>query len=166
MTKMTKSQKTNLIIFTFIFAFLIVITTKAYERPFIAEETHNKQFIKENKPSSQEIREMITELEEENKIASWYDYELSGKIWSETHRTAASRKLTRYSTARVTNLDNGKSIEVYINDYGPKSCEDRIKIGIDTKENCVERDIDLSSFAFSQIADLKLGLVNVKIEQL
>lgn len=98
-------------------------------------------------------------------IASHYAYQLKGLgWWSETHRTAASRTLKRYSTHRVTNIDNGKSVDVFINDFGPQSCADRIKNGLDTKETCVEREIDLSSFAFSQIADLKLGLVKVKID--
>ncbi|HPQ42911.1 MAG TPA: septal ring lytic transglycosylase RlpA family protein [Syntrophales bacterium] len=85
-------------------------------------------------------------------IASWYDYDINGIEWSKNHRTAASRDLPRYSMARVTNIENGKSVEVYINDYGP--------------EEWTGRDIDLSSYAFSRIADLSLGLANVKIELL
>ena len=82
-------------------------------------------------------------------IASWYDYDLKGVEWSLNHRTAASRTLTRYETYTVTNLANGKSVEVFINDYveNPKV------------------EIDLSSFAFSQIADLSLGIINVKINK-
>ena len=85
-------------------------------------------------------------------IASWYDYKLKGIKWSKNHRTAASRDLPRYSYARVTNLENGKSVEVFINDFGP--------------ELWTGRDIDLSSFAFSQIADLSRGLAYVEIEPL
>lgn len=116
-------------------------------------------------------------------IASWYDYGLSHSLcqeyggpilevcldwannWSKEHDTAASRSLPRYSYARITNLDNGKSVRVFINDYGPQSCEDRIKNGFDDHDSCQEREIDLSSHAFSQIADPILGLVKVKIEQ-
>jgi len=83
-------------------------------------------------------------------IASWYDYSLKGIVWSKNHRTAASRHFKRYSTVRVTNVENGKSVEVYINDYGP--------------ESWTGREIDLSSYAFSQIADLKLGLIKVRID--
>jgi rare lipoprotein A (peptidoglycan hydrolase) len=81
-------------------------------------------------------------------IASWYDYKLDGIEWSKTHRTCASRTLKRGSMAKVTNLANGKSVECFVNDYIEHP----------------QREIDLSSYAFSQIADLKLGLIKVKIE--
>ena len=96
--------------------------------------------------------------------ASYYDYKLNGIAWSKDHRTCASRDLKRYTTHKVTNLDNGKSVECFVNDYGPETCKDRIEHGLDTKESCIERHIDLSSCAFFQIADIKLGLINVKIE--
>ena len=70
--------------------------------------------------------------------------------WSLGHATAASRDLERYSHALVTNPANGKSVRVYINDYGP--------------EEWTGRTIDLSSYAFSQIEDLSLGLVEVTIK--
>ena len=85
-------------------------------------------------------------------VASWYDYDLNGVVWSKNHRTAASRRFARYSYVKVTNQDNGKSVVVFINDHGP------------TKET--GREIDLSSHAFSQLAPLSIGLINVKIEQL
>jgi rare lipoprotein A (peptidoglycan hydrolase) len=81
-------------------------------------------------------------------IASWYDYSLDGIEWSKTHRTCASRTLKRGTTHKITNLANGKSVECYVNDYIEHP----------------DREIDLSSYAFSQIADLKLGLIKVKIE--
>lgn len=94
-------------------------------------------------------------------VASWYDYSLNGIVWSKNHRTAASRTFPRYSTVRVTNLANGKSVEVFINDYGPEECpEDNPTDPL----RCPPREIDLSSYAFSQIADLKLGLINIKAE--
>lgn len=87
-------------------------------------------------------------------VASWYDYTLKGIEWSKTHRTAASRTFKRYSMVKVTNTANGKSVEVYINDFGPEEGQ------------TPERIIDLSSHAFGQIADLKQGLINIKAEQL
>lgn len=94
------------------------------------------------------------DYEEYTGIASWYDYQLPDDDgwYSTSHATAASRSLERYSYAKVTNISNGKSVVVRINDYGPAEW--------------TEREIDLSSYAFSQIADLKLGLINVKIEPL
>ena len=86
----------------------------------------------------------------ETGIASWYDYQLKDYGWiSMTNATAASRTLTRYEHYKVTNIANGKSIVVYINDcvVNPKVI------------------IDLSSYAFGEIAQLRLGLINVKIEK-
>jgi hypothetical protein len=83
-------------------------------------------------------------------VASHYDYSLNGIEWSKTHRTAASRRFARYSYVKVTNPDNGKSVVVFINDYGP--------------EAWTGREIDLSSYAFSQLAPLSLGLINVQVE--
>lgn len=82
--------------------------------------------------------------------ASWYDYKLDGIVWSKEHNTCASRTLKRYTMARITNLANGKTVDCYVNDYIEHP----------------DREIDLSSHAFAEIADLKLGLVKVKIEQL
>lgn len=102
-------------------------------------------------------------------VASYYDYSLPGdKIgyeWSKSHDTCATRGWNRYGRAKVTNLDNGKSVVCYINDDGPRDCEYRYKYKLDKPGTCIERDIDLSSHAFKQIADTKLGLINVKIEE-
>lgn len=132
----------------------------------------NRNIGNTDSDSDTEFEKMICSLDdvvcpnEKTEIASWYDYSLDGIEWSKDHNTCASRDLKRYSMGRVTNIVNGKSVECYVNDYGPETCEDRIRKGIDTKENCIEREIDLSSFAFAQIADLKYGLAKVKIEQL
>jgi rare lipoprotein A (peptidoglycan hydrolase) len=85
-------------------------------------------------------------------VASWYDYDLNGVEWSKSHKTCAVRDFKRYSTIRVTNLSNGKSVDCYVNDFGPE---------IET-----DRQIDLSSYAFAQIANLKDGLANVLIEEI
>lgn len=102
-------------------------------------------------------------------VASWYDYRLKddtpGEYWSKNHSTCATRGWNRYGKAKVTNLDNGKSVVCYINDDGPRDCEYRYEHGLDRPGECIERIIDLSSYAFSQIADLGAGLVNVKVEE-
>jgi len=94
----------------------------------------------------------ITKKEEISGIASWYDYKLGDEWYSNTHETAASRSLERESYAKVTNIANGKSVVVRINDYGPAEF--------------TGREIDLSSYAFAQIANLRDGLINVRIEPL
>lgn len=81
-------------------------------------------------------------------LASWYDYNLDGLKWSTTRATCASRTLQRYTTHTITNVANGKSVDCYVNDW---------------VEN-PNVEIDLSSYAFSQISDLKLGLIKVIIK--
>lgn len=72
-------------------------------------------------------------------VASWY--ERSGM-------TAAHRTLPFGTQVRVTNLANGKSVTVVIDDRGPY---------------IAGRIIDLSDDAFAQLAPLSSGTVNVRI---
>ncbi|MDO8240591.1 MAG: G5 domain-containing protein [Candidatus Moranbacteria bacterium] len=68
--------------------------------------------------------------------------------WGELN---ASRTIPRGGFAKVTNLDNGKSTIVKINDFGPQS---------------PQRIIDLSYASFAKIGDLGQGILNnVKVEQ-
>jgi len=86
-------------------------------------------------------------------IASYYDYTIGD--WSSVgHYVCATRDFIRYSYVRATNVANGKTVEVCVTDYGPDESihPDRI--------------IDLSSTAFNTISSTKLGLVDVKVEQL
>lgn len=62
---------------------------------------------------------------------------------------AASTSLPMGSYARVTNLANGKSVVVQINDYGPQG---------------KGRIIDLDKVAFTSIASLGVGVIGVKVE--
>src|SRR6185295_16723968 len=58
-------------------------------------------------------------------VASWYGPGFhgqptsSGAIYDQHALTAAHQKLPLGTRARVTNLDNGKSVEVLVNDRGP-----------------------------------------------
>ena len=92
----------------------------------------------------------VTVEETNATTASWYDYDLNGIPWSLDHRTAASREFARGTLVEVTNTKNGKSVEVLINDYGPDESVHP------------DRELDLSSYAFKQIADLQNGLVEVE----
>jgi serine-type D-Ala-D-Ala endopeptidase (penicillin-binding protein 7) len=76
--------------------------------------------------------------------ASWYRFK--GGLF------AASPDFAKGSVLKVTNLANGKSVNITINDYGP-----------DRKLH-PDRVIDLDAVAFSKIADIRDGLVKVKIE--
>jgi uncharacterized protein YabE (DUF348 family) len=63
---------------------------------------------------------------------------------------AASTTIGRGGYAKVTNMDNGKTVVVQINDYGPQG---------------KGRIIDLDKVAFEEIASLGAGVINVKVEQ-
>jgi len=62
---------------------------------------------------------------DETGIASWYGpdfhgkYTANGEVFDQNGVTAAHRTLPMPSIIRVTNLENGRSIEVKINDRGP-----------------------------------------------
>ncbi|MGI1945187.1 septal ring lytic transglycosylase RlpA family protein [Shewanella glacialipiscicola] len=73
----------------------------------------------------------------------------SGARYKHALKTAAHKKLPFGSSVKVTNVDNGKSVIVKINDRGP-FVRGRI--------------IDLSKSAFSSIGNTSSGLIDVKIE--
>ena len=88
-------------------------------------------------------------------IASWYGPHHQGKITASGQRfdfhklTAAHKTLPFNTKARVINLENGKSVEVTINDRGPY---------------VRGRVIDLSERAARRIGMEKKGLARVEIE--
>lgn len=73
----------------------------------------------------------------------------SGQIFNSKKMTAAHKKLPFGTMVKVTNLSNGKSVVVRINDRGPF-----IK----------GRVIDLSQSAFGVIENTKKGITKVKLE--
>lgn len=73
----------------------------------------------------------------------------SGELYVHHLKTAAHRTLPFGTYVKVTNLDNGKSVRVKINDRGP-FVQGRI--------------IDLSKSAFSQLGELSTGLLRVRVE--
>lgn len=73
----------------------------------------------------------------------------SGELYKHKLKTAAHKKLPFGSSVKVTNVKNGKSVIVKINDRGP-FVRGRI--------------IDLSKSAFSSIGNTASGLIDVKIE--
>ena len=73
----------------------------------------------------------------------------SGELYKAGRKTAAHRTLPFGSQVTVTNVRNGKSVVVRINDRGPF---------------VRGRVIDLSRSAFASIGDVSAGLLNVRIE--
>lgn len=90
-------------------------------------------------------------------VASWYGphrqgrLTASGQVFDMRKMTAAHRTLPLMTRARVTNLENGKSVDVVINDRGPA-----IK----------SRVIDLSEGAAKKLGMKKQGLALVRVEAL
>src|SRR6266511_408711 len=92
----------------------------------------------------------------EEGIASWYGgrdgFEgkptASGEIYDSSLLTAAHRELPLGSIVEVTNLDNGKTVRVRINDRGPF---------------ILGRVIDLSRAAAGQIGLLGPGVASVRL---
>jgi rare lipoprotein A len=87
--------------------------------------------------------------------ASWYGPRFhgkktaSGEMYDQTKLTAAHKTLPLGSKARVTNLENGNSVEVQINDRGP-FIDGRI--------------IDLSRAAAGALDFVEAGIVPVRVE--
>jgi len=90
----------------------------------------------------------IAVLEDKNIMevgeAGWYRYKGCN--------CAASCDWPKGTYLRVTNVENGKSVIVKVNDYGP---ERNVHLG---------RIIDLDSVAFKKIGRLSKGLIKVKVE--
>lgn len=89
--------------------------------------------------------------------ASWYGSQFHGRKTSSGERydmnmmTAAHKTLPIPSYARVTNVANGKSVVVRINDRGPFHSS---------------RVMDLSKAAAHKLGFIKQGTANVRIEQI
>ena len=89
--------------------------------------------------------------------ASWYGGKFHGRKTASGERfntydlTAAHRTLPMHSLVKVTNLSNGKSVVVRINDRGPY-------VG--------KRVIDLSYSAANQLGFVKRGVAKVRLERI
>src|SRR5712671_1939915 len=93
----------------------------------------------------------------ETGVASWYGPGFHGKStangerYDQAERTAAHRTLQMPSIVRVTNLTNGLSTVVRVNDRGPYARS---------------RVLDLSRAAAQDLDMMKTGTARVRIEQL
>jgi len=92
-------------------------------------------------------------------IASWYGggeklnkHTANGEVFNPEHLTCASWNYPFDTFLRVTNIANGKSVIVKVNDRGPAK-----RLG---------RAIDLSRASFRKIADIRQGVIPVRIEKI
>lgn len=114
---------------------------------------HNGKEVNRKTLSTEVTKEPVTEIVTQGTYvktgkahrgaASWY-------AWTGTF-AAANPWLPKGSYVRVTNMDNGKSVIVVINDRGPFA---------------PGRIIDLDKVAFEKIASLGAGVINVKMEEI
>jgi rare lipoprotein A len=74
----------------------------------------------------------------------------SGEIFSQNLLTCASNIYPIGTRLKLTNIENGKSVVVRVNDTG----------------GFKRVTLDLSKKAFRKIADLKIGIVKIKIKKL
>ncbi len=92
--------------------------------------------------------------------ASWYSETdayinlrtANGEIFDDTKMTCASWYFPFKTRLRVTNLSNGLSVIVVVNDRGPAK-----RLG---------RVIDLTKSAYRKIADSRTGLIQVAVEEI
>ena len=98
-----------------------------------------------------------------NKIytASYYAYNTtrytaSGQKFNNHGLTAAHKTLPFGTKVKVTNINNGKSVIVTVNDRGP------FKKTLDFKH--YYRVLDLAKGAFKQIASTSTGVIKIKYE--
>lgn len=116
----------------------------------ISQVVLEKKIIK--KPISQiELQGTYLKLGKINSgQGSWYEQtaKLKNKFPSVVNNFAASTTIPKGGYAKVTNISNGKSVIVQINDYGPK---------------IRGRIIDLDKVAFQKIASVWRGVINVKV---
>ena len=114
-----------------------------------------KERIKEERPVLSEKIEKRESREVQYGIASWYGGEFhgratsSGEIYDMYQLTCAHNTLPLGTTVMVTNIENGRSIELKVNDRGPF-----VK----------ERIIDLSYAAAQILGMWEKGTAYVKVE--
>lgn len=132
---MNKLSNKKLIIFIVLIAFILPACGKKPVRH--AKPTISKHYVEEGE-------------------ASWYGWRMKGRKtangekYNPKQMTAAHRTLPFNTILKVTNLDNGKTCEVRINDRGPAKWTHRI--------------IDLSKTAADKLGYTKKGVTRVRIE--
>ena len=87
---------------------------------------------------------------------TWYggqfhgNFTKSGEVFDKNKLTAASNHFKLGTKLKITNLENGKSVIVKVNDTGAFK----------------DKNIDLSEGAFKRIADLKKGRINIRVNKI
>lgn len=154
---MFNKKEVNLIKIKYVFIIILVALSVAYinsgDTSASENETAKVVVSKDAEPSLSEITfEELGQMK-----ASWYGPKFHGKrtangeSYNQMALTAAHKTLPFGTLLKITNLKNGRSAIVRINDRGPFI------------EN---RDLDLSKGTAATLGMLRKGVVRVKVERL
>ncbi len=138
------------IILTLVFGLAVLQQTRSDARATVSDESYQIAM-------SRNARYTLTGL------ASWYSKESPGirkrtannEVFDDRAMTCAMWGASFDQRLKVTNLENGKSVVVRVNDRGPHPRFFR-----------QGRIIDLTEAAFSRIAPTHKGLIRIRIEYL
>lgn len=126
---------------------------KGVDRLVYRVSTHDGKEVNRKLVRTERVKEPVTEIVTQGtevKLGKSHTGGASWYAWTGT-MAAANPWLPKGSYVKVTNLDNGKSVIVVINDRGPF---------------VPGRIIDLDKVAFSKIASVGAGVINVKMEEI
>ena len=125
----------------------------ATEQPKVEPEPAERAQVEEKPTPNTEEKQTATNAEQGK--ASYYGDKFhgrptaSGEPYDRNKLTAAHKTLSFGTVCKVTNLANGKSVQVSINDRGP---------------HVKSRVIDLSYTAMQTLDGITAGIINVKVE--
>ncbi len=114
---------------------------------------HDGKEVNRKVVKTETVKEPVTEIITQGtyvKLGKKHTGQASWYAWTGT-MAAANPWLPKGSYVKVTNVDNGKSVIVVINDRGPF---------------VPGRIIDLDKVAFAKIASVGAGVINVKMEEI
>lgn len=131
-------------------------TTPAQQQTDTQQNTPKTQQVTPTQPQQNDTPQQTTGMAETGKASYYADKfhgraTASGELYDKEKLTGSHRTLPFGTLVRVTNLANGKSVNVRINDRGP---------------HANNRIIDLSYKAMSMIDGIRSGIINVKVEVL
>lgn len=132
-----------------------VLFTQPYGRSIARQHAAFHPTPTDMAPSPPPVKESVSMVQIGE--ASWYGpgfnkkKTANGEIYDQTKLTAAHPTLPEGSTVKITNLENGKSVKVRVNDRGPY-VDDRI--------------VDVSRKAAKVLNMIEEGVAKVKIEVL
>ena len=136
-----------------LYCFIILILFSCVASPRYSSSTHTNTSKKHNSTSLK--KSTVKQGEVIRGVSSWYGPNFHGKltangeVYDQYGVTAAHKTLPLGTVARVTNIDNGKSIILRINDRGPY-------VG--------DRILDCSYGAAIKLGFKDLGTANVEVK--